>query len=311
MLVTMPEDRTLERTTYVPETDTPDDLQYAGFWRRVGASFVDQGIIALPWLLVFFLARDWSFATRATTGFLVSLAVALGYWAGMESSRWQATLGKRAFGLVVTGLDAERLAFPRAAWRTIGKWLSCLTLGLGFAAAGWTRRKQTLHDLLADTLVIRRGPRLPTEALGLPVAIGILLSSVSSAVVLPYMEPRRPGAGPHSCPSGSIPVEEARGRVMRGFPLPDRFTIAEASELHIELTAAAEPGVAARVLRQQLSDAGLRISDRAMGARERVSYPDQAGVGFFFKGPSFGVWQVSAAPCASGTVIFLDGLSPV
>lgn len=76
------------------------------------------------------------------------------YFAVLESSSWQATLGKRALGIIVTDERGERLTFGRATGRYWAKWLSYLTFLVGFAMAGFTRKKQALHDVLANTLVV-------------------------------------------------------------------------------------------------------------------------------------------------------------
>jgi uncharacterized RDD family membrane protein YckC len=86
------------------------------------------------------------------------LALMLGwiYYASMESSSWQATLGKKILGLKVTDLSGNRITFARASGRFFGKILSGMILGIGFLMAGFTARKQALHDILAGCLVLRQ-----------------------------------------------------------------------------------------------------------------------------------------------------------
>jgi uncharacterized RDD family membrane protein YckC len=76
------------------------------------------------------------------------------YFALLESSRLQATLGKLALAIKVITLDGGRIGFWRATLRTIAKYLSAAILMIGFIMAGLTRRKQALHDYIAGTLVI-------------------------------------------------------------------------------------------------------------------------------------------------------------
>jgi uncharacterized RDD family membrane protein YckC len=129
---------------------------YAGFWLRLLAYLIDYTIVEL---LVG--AVSWLFASGANTvgdlwaSGLLGMLVGLFYWAGLESSRWQATLGKRAVGIRVTDLDGRRISFPRALGRTLAKLLSTLIFMIGYLMAGWTERKQALHDLIAGTLVVR------------------------------------------------------------------------------------------------------------------------------------------------------------
>ena len=86
------------------------------------------------------------------------MLIQIGYFSLLESSRWQATLGKRVCGLRVTRLDGGRISLRRALGRYFAKFLSALILLIGFAMIAWTRRKQGLHDILADTLVVRLRP---------------------------------------------------------------------------------------------------------------------------------------------------------
>jgi uncharacterized RDD family membrane protein YckC len=83
------------------------------------------------------------------------------YFTLMESSPRQATLGKMVVGIIVTTCDGRRISFLRANGRYFGKLLSALIFGIGFLMAGFTRKKQALHDMLADSLVICKVGILP------------------------------------------------------------------------------------------------------------------------------------------------------
>jgi uncharacterized RDD family membrane protein YckC len=125
---------------------------YAGFWVRVCAWLID-------WIVV-----------SVGTGIVLTLTfgggipfVFLGQWlyeAFMQSSSWQATLGKRAFNMVVIGMNGERISFARATGRYFAKWISALLLGFGFVMVAFTPRKQGLHDMIAETLVVNRAPMI-------------------------------------------------------------------------------------------------------------------------------------------------------
>jgi uncharacterized RDD family membrane protein YckC len=78
------------------------------------------------------------------------------YYSLLESSAWQATLGKKALGLEVTDLDGNRISFGRATGRFFAKFISWMILFIGYIMAGFTEKKQALHDILAGTLVIRK-----------------------------------------------------------------------------------------------------------------------------------------------------------
>jgi uncharacterized RDD family membrane protein YckC len=78
------------------------------------------------------------------------------YFTIFESSSLQATPGKMALGIIVTDLSGNRISFARANGRYWGKILSGLTLGIGYIMAGFTRKKQALHDIMAGTLVVKK-----------------------------------------------------------------------------------------------------------------------------------------------------------
>ena len=78
------------------------------------------------------------------------------YFALMESSVNQATLGKMALGIKVTDLDGNRISFGRATGRYFGKIVSGMILYIGFIMAGFTEKKQALHDIMASCLVVNK-----------------------------------------------------------------------------------------------------------------------------------------------------------
>jgi len=86
---------------------------------------------------------------------LLSMVISALYFSIFESSSMQATLGKRALGLRVTDLNGDRISFLRALGRWAAKIISALTLGIGYIMAGFTEKKQALHDMIAGCLVVR------------------------------------------------------------------------------------------------------------------------------------------------------------
>jgi uncharacterized RDD family membrane protein YckC len=87
----------------------------------------------------------------------VSLVFTWLYHALMESSEWQATVGKRLLGLVVTDMAGQRVSFGRATGRHFAKIITNMVPAfIGYIMAGFTERKQALHDMLAGCLVLRR-----------------------------------------------------------------------------------------------------------------------------------------------------------
>src|SRR5262249_10139734 len=78
------------------------------------------------------------------------------YYALFESSSTQATPGKMALGLKVTDMQGERIGFGRALGRSLGHIISNFMLFIGYLVSGFTAKRQTLHDVIACTLVVRK-----------------------------------------------------------------------------------------------------------------------------------------------------------
>ena len=147
-------------------------VAYAGFWLRFFAYLIDSillgAVIGIGIFLPLFGGTLRTFSADSPWELYTSMArplVALRmlglmaswiYFAALESSAWQATLGKKALGLKVTDLAGNRITFARASGRFFGKILSGMILFIGFLMAGFTERKQALHDILAGCLVLRQ-----------------------------------------------------------------------------------------------------------------------------------------------------------
>jgi uncharacterized RDD family membrane protein YckC len=145
--------------------------QFGGFWIRVVAYIIDAIVLTIatiPIALIFGISMmagldPTAVPDDATAGgnLLANLlSVVLGwlYYAMMESSAMQATLGKKALGMIVTDESGARISFARATGRYFAKILSALILLIGFIMVAFTERKQGLHDKLAGTLVVRGQP---------------------------------------------------------------------------------------------------------------------------------------------------------
>jgi uncharacterized RDD family membrane protein YckC len=91
-------------------------------------------------------------------GFVVALTALWLYFAGSESSAAQTTLSGRLLGTRVTGLAGERLTFSRATTRHFAMYFSALTpFYVGYLMVLWTKRRQTLHDYVTSTIVVKSG----------------------------------------------------------------------------------------------------------------------------------------------------------
>ncbi|MGA2965744.1 MAG: RDD family protein [Terriglobales bacterium] len=143
---------------------------YGGFWIRVVACIIDSIILRIVVAPVGMIFGGLGLAGGMMGGIphlglgllgggVTIIALLFGSWlyeAFMESSSYQATLGKMICGLKVTDIYGNRISFERATGRHFAKWLSGMVLGIGYIMVGFTERKQGLHDLVAGTLV-RRG----------------------------------------------------------------------------------------------------------------------------------------------------------
>lgn len=162
--------------------------EYGGFWIRFAAYFIDSIIVGVPLAIlsiiifvVFFGATNafdvlladpdslsYEMSDEEALVFLgsylgalgltlvINLVVTVAYYAGLQSSKMQATLGKKMLGLKVTDLNGNRISF----WRALGRYLAMSFLSgiflIGFIIAAFTEKKQSLHDLIASTVVVKK-----------------------------------------------------------------------------------------------------------------------------------------------------------
>ncbi len=143
-------------------------MNYGGFWIRLLAYLVDSLIVVIAFVGINALLG--LMGLELAGGEIVLLVLGILYYAFMQASARQATLGKALVGLKVGGMEGERIGFGRALAREVAKILSALTFLIGFIMAGFTQRKQALHDLIASTCVVRAGAGHVVAAL----AIGLL-----------------------------------------------------------------------------------------------------------------------------------------
>lgn len=173
--------------SFAPGAEKADErpLLFAGFWRRMGAGFVDTLILLVPVFAIYYvLEPDFRLRMQYELNYepplLVTILIVLLCWfykAAMESSYHRATLGKKALGLQVIDVNGYALSFGTASLRAwpfyasgVGMVLDRM-LGTGvlellivlFAivsclAIAFTERKQGIHDMMAKSYVVRREP---------------------------------------------------------------------------------------------------------------------------------------------------------
>ncbi|MCD4769927.1 MAG: RDD family protein [Bacteroidales bacterium] len=155
------------------------EVRYAGFWLRFVAYIIDDlimgfvgFIVSLPFIggIIFSaigigehadLDEKTFLGIAGIIGSVVGLVIVIAvmgwlYFALMESSKTQATLGKMALSLKVTDMEGNPISFGRATGRYFGKIISGMILYIGYILAGLTEKKQALHDMMANCLVVRK-----------------------------------------------------------------------------------------------------------------------------------------------------------
>jgi uncharacterized RDD family membrane protein YckC len=133
------------------------DREYAGFWIRFGAKFVD-GILLnvvgrLLGMVIGMIVPDPKVAVWVGAG--VGLLLGATYTIFFVG-KYGATLGKMACKLQIIRSDDTPMTFGRAAGRYFAEWLSGLTLGIGYIMAAFDPERRALHDRICDTRVIRK-----------------------------------------------------------------------------------------------------------------------------------------------------------
>ena len=136
------------------------EISYGGFWLRVFASIIDGILIQIvvfvgAFFVVMLVIGEGTEESLQIVANLVGLVISWLYYTLLESSNWQATIGKKTIGLKVTDLQGEQIGFGRANARYWSKILSGLILMIGFLMVAFTEKKQGLHDRIAKTLVVQ------------------------------------------------------------------------------------------------------------------------------------------------------------
>ncbi len=138
-------------------------MSYAGFWQRFAALFIDTIVTMLGGAMIGFMFGILLFAGGIEDpdvveglGNILGLFLGWLYFALMESSSAQGTLGKMALGIKVTDLEGNPIGFGKAAGRYFGKIISTVILLVGFTMVAFTEKKQGLHDMMAGCLVVNQ-----------------------------------------------------------------------------------------------------------------------------------------------------------
>jgi uncharacterized RDD family membrane protein YckC len=171
-----PEEKAAAEPEIKAEVKAGSGPRPAPFIPRAIAFLIDCAILFVPVIILYALGaiaieisgawehidhesrmEQWALLNRNVRQLALLVASGFGwlYGAGLECSRWQATVGKRWMGIKVVGIHGERISFLRATGRYVAKYLSALPCFLGFIAALFSSRGAALHDRLAETWVVR------------------------------------------------------------------------------------------------------------------------------------------------------------
>lgn len=130
--------------------------RYSGFFRRLLATFIDwifigflYGILSIPLHLSFYDGEDIHFYPIIGTGLFTLL-----YYVFLESSAWQATIGKKLLNMKVVDENFQRISPMKALVRYFASWLSRVIMFLGYLWVLFDSKKQSWHDKIAGTYVI-------------------------------------------------------------------------------------------------------------------------------------------------------------
>jgi uncharacterized RDD family membrane protein YckC len=163
-----------------PLTTESQSIEYAGFWVRFAASLVDGLILIVPSIII-------SAIFGKNIGYFMQYILMWTYAIYMLSDR-QATFGKMAVGIKVIAADGSDQRTGKLALREIvGKFLNIITFGIGYFMIAFTSKKQGLHDMIADTVVIydsskKRRPWI--TVLGIVLALFIPIMGIVAGIIL-------------------------------------------------------------------------------------------------------------------------------
>lgn len=278
--------------------------EFGGFWIRFLAVLVDSAIVFLLMVLIIAGGATALGEDRVSIAVFAAWLFAFLYWPVLHSSPLQGTFGKALLRLRVTGYQGNRISFLRSLGRELGKTLSGAVFMIGYIIAGFTARKQALHDLVASTYVVREGkPRIvpalailvagfvaPVFAVPMFVAPEIIgsLTAMAEGIEQAY-PPSKPAARPPVAATAPKPAPVAP-TVIKPEPLPvpppvaspePVATAAPAPETKPPAMAQVEPKVAEPKLAEPKKAATPKVEGRKTTAKTHSVHPkSQARVAF-------------------------------
>ncbi|MBS2967661.1 RDD family protein [Metabacillus sp. KIGAM252] len=133
-------------------------VKYGGFWIRTAALLIDTAILFtvffIPFLPMIFGEPPQSI-TPVILIYAAEYIVALAYFIILPVTSWQGTIGKKLLGLKIVNEHGEKLTIGKSILRYLSFSVSGFVLYIGFIMAGFTSRKQALHDMMVKTYVVK------------------------------------------------------------------------------------------------------------------------------------------------------------
>jgi uncharacterized RDD family membrane protein YckC len=135
---------------------------YAGFWLRFAAVFLDTLLVGVVNIFVqqLILLTTQRLDRGGLTsilpiliGYAISILLGIGYEVFLFG-KYGATVGKMACRIKVVTADGDPISYGRALARHFAKWLSGLTLLIGYIIAAFDEQKRSLHDHICNTRVV-------------------------------------------------------------------------------------------------------------------------------------------------------------
>lgn len=160
-------------------------VKYAGFWIRYVAALVDGIILGLVSVPLGFIMGIGLSATvgvdnaSAIGGILprvIGFCIVSAYYIFM-THKYQATIGKKLVGIEVRASDSvEKATLSKIILReTIGKILSAVTIYIGYIMAGFTSKKQALHDMIGSTVVVYKDSQKKTNTAVIVIVVIVVI----------------------------------------------------------------------------------------------------------------------------------------
>ena len=141
-------------------------MHYAGFWIRFGAIIIDgiilgivNFLISIPMYILIAASASSDNPSGTYIYSILNYIINFGFGIAYETfflGKFGATLGKMACKLKVVTADGDKITYLRSFARYFAKWVSSITLCIGYIMAAFDEEKRALHDRICGTRVIRR-----------------------------------------------------------------------------------------------------------------------------------------------------------